>query len=125
MIITVFCIISAVVCRITEKENKELRLLIILGAVSVIGLKCLESISSAFVQIKAMTEAADIDEGYVRILFKGLGICCITQIACDFCRDCGENSIGGQALLAGKIALLIISFPLFGAVADIVKTLVA
>lgn len=123
LIIIGFCIVSAVICKITEKENKEIKVLIVLAAVCVVFMKCLECISGISSQIQSLFEMADIDDEYIKILFKGLGICCITQLACDFCRDCGENAVAGQAELAGKIALLIISLPLFSAITDIVKTL--
>lgn len=121
--ITGFCIASAVICKITERESKEIKLLLVLAAVSIIFFKSIESIYGISSEIRSLFSQADIDDQYIKILFKGLGICCITQLATDFCKDCGENAIAGQAEFAGKIALLIISFPLFKALIGIVKTL--
>lgn len=121
--ITGFCIASAIVCKLTEKENKEIKILLALGAACVIFLKTAQNMGGITSQIKNLFESADIDEQYIKVLFKGLGICCITQLAVDFCKDCGENSLATQAELAGKIALLITALPLFNALIDIVKSL--
>lgn len=50
---------------------------------------------------------------YVQILFKALGLCFITQIACDACRDLGETAIASKVETAGKLSVLLVSLPLF------------
>ena len=61
---------------------------------------------------------------YLRIIFKSLGVTYLTQFASDYCKDCGENAISSQVLLAGRIAIVVISLPLFKAFAQIVKSLI-
>ena len=46
-------------------------------------------------------------------MLKGLGICYLTQLASDICRDSGEGTLAVQSEMAGKTALLLISLPLF------------
>ena len=67
---------------------------------------------------------AGADEEYLTVLFKALGICYITQFACDICKDSGENALATQAELAGKISLMVIALPLFESLADIVAKLI-
>mgnify|MGYP000528632314 CR=1 FL=1 len=64
-----------------------------------------------------------IDNMYLTILFKSLGICYIVQLASDYCKDCGENALASQVTLAGKLAMLSVSLPLFKAFVEIVKAL--
>jgi stage III sporulation protein AD len=47
------------------------------------------------------------------ILLRSLGICLITQIACDTCRDVGEGAIAARLELAGKAAMLLLAAPMF------------
>ena len=47
------------------------------------------------------------------ILLKSLGICLITQIACDTCRDIGETAIASRLETAGKAAMLLLILPMF------------
>ncbi|MDO4944112.1 MAG: SpoIIIAC/SpoIIIAD family protein [Ruminococcus sp.] len=123
IMISGFCIISAVVCKILESTGREIKTVIILAAACVLLITTADALTDISAQIKNLFDQAELDEQYVKILFKGLGICYITKLTCDFCRDCGENALAGQAELAGKIALLVISLPLFSALIEIVKTL--
>ena len=118
-----FCIVSAVVCKVSEKGGGEIKVIIVIAACGVVFLKIIGFITDISDEVKDLFIQADIDQQYLKILFKGLGICYVTQLACDFCKDCGENSLAGQAELAGKISLLIISLPLFNALIEIIKTL--
>ena len=43
---------------------------------------------------------------------KAIGICCITQLAADVCRDAGESALTTAVLLTGKIALLLLALPM-------------
>ena len=48
----------------------------------------------------------------VTILFKAVGICLLTQLAGDVCRDSGESSIASKIELAGRAAILLTAMPL-------------
>ena len=61
---------------------------------------------------------------YTQVLFKGLGICLLTQFCTDTCRDAGENGLANKAELAGKISLLIIALPLFERIGEIALSLI-
>lgn len=86
-------------------------------------IKALSVISSVSAQIQALFDESSIDTRYVGILFKGLGICLVTDFICDICTDSGEKALSGQMLLAGKISLLILALPLYKALIELVKTL--
>jgi stage III sporulation protein AD len=62
-------------------------------------------------------------DDYAGILLRALGVCFLTQIACDTCRDAGEAAIAVKLEIAGKIAVLAISLPLFRQVLGFVSTL--
>ena len=119
------CILCTIMCKLTEKENKEIKILLLLGCISVIFVKISEYISGISDEVKSLIDIAGVDSNLLKILLKGLGICCITQLAVDYCKDCGENALASQACLGGKIALLITAFPLFESLINIVRNLLA
>ena len=123
LLIAGFCITSTVICKAVEKENREIKTLLILSALCIVFLKTVGAVTGIVGTITGLFNQAGMDTMYLKIIFKGLGICYLTQFACDFCKDCGENALASQAELAGKIAMLIISLPLFNALIEIVKTL--
>ena len=75
-------------------------------------------------RIEDMYSKISADETYLTIMLKGLGICCLTQLASDICRDSGEGTLAVQAEMAGKTALLILALPLFEKTAGLALELI-
>ena len=63
-----------------------------------------------------------VEESF-RVVIKALGICLVTQMACDTCCDFGQNALAGKLELAAKIAILAISFPLFKQLFSLIERL--
>ena len=120
--IACFCIFSAIVCKAIEKDSREIKYAAVLAAAVLVLFH-----SVAFVKVISVFEdlfiLSGIDDMYLTILFKSLGICYIVQLASDYCKDCGENALASQVTLAGKLAMLSVSLPLFKAFVEIVKAL--
>ncbi len=57
------------------------------------------------------------------ILLKALGIAFLTETAASICRDSGETTLAGWVETAGKLEILLLSFPLIRTVLDTVATL--
>ena len=123
LIIAGFCIVSTIFCKLLEKDCKEMKILLVLSCLCVIFIKTSGIISDIFSEIKSLCDTSGIDGQYVKILFKALGICCITQFSADYCKDCGENALASQVEFGGKIALIITAFPMFESLINIVKKL--
>lgn len=117
-------IAAAAISSVLKQYNKEYGLFISLAAsVFIIGV-ILGAIGPVLNFIDSLGEISETDNKYIGILIKALAVCYIVQIAADCCRDCGESAIASKIELAGKIALLIISLPLFEALLGIVKDLI-
>ena len=52
------------------------------------------------------------------ILLKALGIAFLTETAASICRDSGESGLAGWVEMAGRLELLLLSFPLIRTVLD-------
>ena len=51
---------------------------------------------------------------YGVIMMKALGLCLISKLCADVCRDMGENALGGVIELGGRLAILSLCLPLIG-----------
>lgn len=74
--------------------------------------------------IQKLLDSTNISLKYISILFKSLGICFLTQFASDVCKDAGEIALSSKIEIAGKIAILIISLPLFEKITNIAIDLI-
>ena len=117
-------IAAASISVILRQYNKEYGLYIGLAVSVIIFLSVLECMNPVFSLIENLVEISGTSNEYVGILIKSLAICYITQLASDCCKDCGEAAIASRIDFAGKIALLLISVPLFEAILGIVKGLI-
>lgn len=116
-------VLSAVLCIIVRQYKPEMALgvsiacgVLIMGAVITMLAPSAELISQ-------LTGAAGLDSGYSRTLFKALAVCYIAQLGSDCCKDAGESAIASKIELAGKAAVVVISLPVFSALAEIVMEL--
>ncbi len=121
--IAAMCITACIACKAIEQGSGEIKTVLTIAAVILVGAKAISGFGEVSSVIRELFLQAEMDEQYLTIIFKGIGICYVTQLACDCCRDCGENALATQLELAGKAAMIIISLPLFRAVIGIVEAL--
>ena len=91
------------------------------------GLLCLTAtvfwIRPVIEHVKTWASAAQVPGEYVAVLCKGAGVCLLTQLAADTCRDAGEHALAGRAETAGKAMLLVLALPLLRQIGDTVFSL--
>ena len=124
MSIAGICITATILCGLFSNFGKEYALYIKLAAATAVLSIIVICVAPITETINSLYAKAGADEEYLTVLFKALGICYLTQFACDMCKDSGEAALATQAELAGKIALLILALPLFNSLADIVINLI-
>jgi stage III sporulation protein AD len=125
VMITGLCIVSTIICKIYEKSQKEYVFLISLAGASFILFLTVSYISPIISSAQSIFSSAWLSGDYLEIIFKAIGICYLTQLGSDYCKDAGENAFATQLEMCGKISILIIALPLFSALLDIIEKLTA
>lgn len=118
-------LIAAMLALVLRQHRPEYAVLVSLAAGVFIIWRTFDYIMPVVDQVQSILENASLPMEYSGILFKALGICFVTQIASDTCKDAGETAISSKVEMAGKIAVLVVSLPLFGQVLTIVGKLMA
>lgn len=77
-----------------------------------------------FEHIEELVSVSGIENENYKILLRCLGICMVTKIASETCKDCGQSSISSKIDLAGKTVIFVIAMPLFSEIIGIIKTLI-
>ncbi len=71
-----------------------------------------------------LTEGMGAPSGDTRaLLLKALGVAFLTETSATICRDSGENTLAGWVETAGKLEILLLSFPLIRTVMETVADL--
>lgn len=124
LIIVSAALIAAVLSMVLKQYKPEYSLFISIAAGILIFLAVISVINPITDYIGELIEKAGLNGIYAEVLIKSLAICYITQLACDCCNDAGESAIAGKLQLAGRIAILILSLPMFKSITDIVIELI-
>ena len=83
---------------------KEQALFCSIGVCVLVLLSICAYLSPIAEQIQALFLKTELDVQYLELLWKSIGICYLTSIAADLCRDTGETAMASVAELWGRDA---------------------
>ncbi len=87
-----------------------------------IGLTKIEVILTAIAEIQSYIH---INETYVALLIKIVGITYVAEFASQLCKDAGYSAIASQIEVAGKLTILTISMPVLMALLKTINEFLA
>ncbi len=106
--------VTAAFCAVAlKKYAPETSVVIAVAASAALLVKILSGISPIINEINELVSVSGVSTGYVPVLMKTIGICFVCQFTADACRDAGQNSLASKTELAARVAVIIISLPLF------------
>ena len=117
------CVTVSIMAQVL-KENGEVRTALVIVCVTVIFIRAAEDISSIGALVTELLEKTGLDEVYLKVLFKGLGVCYISGISADCCRDSGQSALASVIEMIGRLSMLVIAIPLFRAVIELIQNMV-
>lgn len=112
LMIIALCIIAAILGKVLEKYNKEQALFVSIAACTIVLMFIVLYLSPLISIINDLFARTGTGENYSQIIIKSLGICYVTQLGFDICKDCNENAIATVVELSGKVTLIILAIPL-------------
>ncbi len=72
-------------------------------------------------QIDTLLEASGLDSAQTARIGKAIGICILTQLGGDICKDAGESALCTAITFAGKAALLLLILPLIPPILTLIR----
>lgn len=80
-----------------------------------LGISRLKVIMDAIKKIQGLLS---VNEAYISILIKIIGVTYIAEFASDLCKDAGHGAVANQVELVGKLTILSLSMPIVLALLD-------
>ena len=114
--------VSAILIITVRRHNPEHALAITLGCACVTAVFLLSQITEVVAQMTEIANMAMIDG--LDSLYKAIGISMVGQIMADVCADYGQTSLSGVISMAGRVAIVIISLPLFKELLNVAVALI-
>ncbi len=124
MTIAAVVVIAAFLAALLRRSHPEQAMAVALAAGIAALAALLGYVLPLLRDIRQMLQESGLSNEYTQILFKALGVCLVTQLAADACRDAGEPGMAAKAELAGKWMLLTLALPLFQKVGSIAVSLI-
>ncbi len=106
-------IIGAVLALVLRQYRPEYSIIVALCTSIIILISVFSAMQEVIDTLQNLLDRAQIDSEFAGVLFRALGICVVAQLASDSCRDAGESAIATKVEMAGKVAVLAVSLPLF------------
>ena len=116
-------ICAGILALMLRGQRPEMALCLSLAVGVVVLLMLLGHIAPLLSSLDRMLQDSAIPSQYMRAVLKATGICLLTQLTADTCRDAGETALAGKAELVGRVLLLLLSLPLFEDMLALVTTL--
>ena len=118
-------LVCLVVLLVLRQIRPEWGTLVRLAAAVVAAGFILTMVSSV---LSLVEELSSISEGAMPsdtwgILLKAMGVAFLSEVAASVCRDSGESGLAGWVEMAGRVEILLLSFPLIRTVLDTVSDL--
>ena len=74
--------------------------------------------------LNRLTAQSGLSGDSLSLVLRAAGVCLVTQLAADTCRDTGETSLASKAELVGRLVLLVMALPLFEQVLTLITAVV-
>ena len=121
--LVVVCVVAALLCLYLGQHKPEYALLVSLASGILILLYVVRGIGEVSDSLQGLLSKLSVDSQLIVIVFKCLGICILAELGSQCCRDAGETAMATKVELAAKVALVLLSLPLFSRLADIAERL--
>lgn len=109
------CIIGAVLATLLKQYCREQAVFSSIAVCVMVVTAVITCISPVAEKMELLFAQTQLSQEYLRTLWKAVGICYITGIAADICRDSGEQALASVAELWGRVSLLLLSLPMIDA----------
>lgn len=114
-------IVAVLMAILFKKGKEEYSLYISIAACIIILFLGIGKLETILDSIHRLQEYIIINNTYINILIKIIGITYVTEFAAALCKDSGYTAIGSQVELIGKISVLAISMPILMALLDTIN----
>lgn len=112
--------VCAVLCLLVRNFRPELEPFVQISGITVLSVMLFGYLGRLLEGASELLGEFDvIDSAYLEVIVKVLGIAVITKTGADICSDSGNSALASAVGLAGRVMMLLLSFPLIKAVASL------
>ena len=111
------CVVNIVM----KQQRPEYAFLISVVSAAILMMSAVPYIGEIADKATAFAEKTGVDNEYILIAIKIIGISLITQAAVEICRDAGEGALAMNLEMTGKVLMLTSALPAVNALFDAIE----
>ena len=92
--------------------------------VSLMTVYIVTQLGSVFELIRTLADKLHMEDTYLNIVLKVVGIAYLAEFGCQLCEDAGEKAIGSKVQWIGKIMIFVVASPVVLALVNLIADLV-
>ncbi len=106
-----------------QTGKKEFSLLIAIVTGMIIFFYAVSKLSGVVSMMQSLQKLMEIDEKYIELLIKMIGITYVSEFSSNICRDAGYQGIGKQIEMFGKLCIFGVSLSVIHSLINLVEGL--
>lgn len=111
--IAVLGLVGILIAMLLKETAPQFSVYISLASCVLVFFFALERLSYLGNSLREVQGLVEIEDSYLKILLKMVGVTYIADFSSSLCKDAGYSAIAGQIEFFGKISLLSLSLPVF------------
>ena len=112
---------AVVLCLFLGKQNKDLAVMVSLAACCVVTALAMNYLDTVVDFIMNLKTIGNLNDSFLRVLLKSVGIGLIAEIASLICADSGNTALGKTIQIAAVGVILITALPLLSGLLDLMN----
>lgn len=125
--IIVFGLMATVLIRIVSYHEGYSRTygdLIRMATVTIFMIFIISQLGSVYQVVRDLAGKLNMDDTYLDIVLKVVGIAYLAEFGSQLCEDAGEKAIGGKIQWAGKVMIFVVATPVILALVNLISDLI-
>lgn len=112
-------LIATATAVVLKPQKPEISMQIAILAGTIIFIFMLTKLASVIELINTFAYKAGIESSFLSTIVKITGIAYVTEFAASICRDSGESALASKVEFAGKVIIITLAVPIFGALLNL------
>lgn len=114
-------LIAVILVIVLTKQSKETALLIVTVVCCMVAAAAMSFLSPVLDYFNQLGSLGGLNEHFLQILLKAVGISLLAEITAHICADSGNSALGKTVQYLAVAAILWLSIPLFGELMDLIE----
>ncbi len=118
-------LLTTITTILLKQVKPELAIFSTVAGSVILFLMIIDSLEEVLKVFTGIVEKSNVDVGMFSTLLKIVGVGYITEFGANICVDAGNSSMADKIFFAGKLTIIVLSFPIINSLLEIISKLLA